>query len=97
MDVDAAATVEVTSEDKGFQTESALSPLSPEHRRGWRATAAGTQKVWLLFDQPQELKRISLVFEEEKATRTREFVLRWSSDSVGSHLPDRIVKIGGLS
>jgi hypothetical protein len=36
-----------------------------------------------LFDQPQQLKRISLIFEEEEATRTQEFVLRWSSDIAG--------------
>jgi hypothetical protein len=30
--------------------------------------------------QPQRLKRISLVFEENKISRMQEFVLRWSSD-----------------
>jgi hypothetical protein len=56
---------------------------SLEHTRGWRAADPGIQQVRLLFDRPQELKRISLVFEEEEAARTQEFVLRWSSDSVG--------------
>src|SRR5882757_4143787 len=32
------------------------------------------------FDQPQPLRRISLVFEENETARTQEFVLRWSSD-----------------
>ena len=40
----------------------------------------GTQTIRLLFDQPQKLRRISLVFEEHERTRTQEFVLRWSSD-----------------
>jgi hypothetical protein len=34
----------------------------------------------LLFDQPQKLKRIWLVFEETETQRTQEFVLRWSPD-----------------
>ena len=33
-----------------------------------------------MFDQPQRLKHISLVFEENETTRTQEFVLRWSSN-----------------
>lgn len=82
VNLDVAAIVEVTSEDKDFQIESALLP-SLEHTRGWRAADPGIQQVRLLFDRPQELKRISLVFEEEEAARTQEFVLRWSSDSVG--------------
>jgi hypothetical protein len=34
----------------------------------------------LIFDQPQRLKRIALVFEETESERTQEFVLRWSPD-----------------
>ncbi len=33
-----------------------------------------------LFDQPQKLERIWLVFEETETQRTQEFVLRWSPD-----------------
>jgi len=33
-----------------------------------------------LFDQPQQLSRIRLVFEETEIQRTQEFVLRWSAD-----------------
>ena len=40
----------------------------------------GTQTIRLVFDQPQRLKQISLVFEEEETARTQEFVLRWCSD-----------------
>jgi hypothetical protein len=32
-----------------------------------------------VFDQPQRLKHISVVFEENETARTQEFVLRWSS------------------
>ena len=41
---------------------------------------AGAQTIRLIFDQPQRLKQISLVFEEKETARTQEFVLRWSSD-----------------
>jgi len=37
----------------------------------------------LVFDQPQTLKHISLVFEEEQTERTQEFVLQWSADKGG--------------
>jgi hypothetical protein len=34
----------------------------------------------VIFDQPQRLKRISLVFVEPEAQRTQEFTLKWSPD-----------------
>ena len=46
--------------------------------QGWRAASPGTQTIRLLFDHPQKLKRIALVFEETETERTQEFVLRWS-------------------
>ena len=75
LDPEHVATVEVTSEDKDFPIESALS-LEP--RLGWRAAQPGTQTIRLVFDEPQELKRISVVFEENEMVRTQEFVLRAS-------------------
>ena len=78
LDLDRAAVVEVTSEDKDYPVESAL--LSGE-TQGWRAASPGTQTIRLLFDQPQRLKRISLAFEENEIKRTQAFVLRWSPDS----------------
>jgi hypothetical protein len=80
LDLERAATVDVTSEDKHFPIESSLS-LEP--RQGWRAGQPGTQTIRLVFDEPQELKRISLVFEENEVTRTQEFVLRASSSPGG--------------
>ena len=77
LDLERAAAVEVTSEEENFPVESAL--VSGD-TRGWRAAIPGTQTIRLLFDQPQKLRRISLVFEEHETTRTQEFVLRWSSD-----------------
>jgi hypothetical protein len=78
LDLDGAAVVEVTSEDKEHPIESAL---VPEETRGWRAAASGTQTIRLIFDEPQRLTRIALIFEENETERTQEFVLRWSGDS----------------
>jgi hypothetical protein len=36
------------------------------------------QTIRLLFDEPQELRRISLVFKEDEMMRTQEFVMRCS-------------------
>src|SRR5436190_23324225 len=44
----------------------------------------GSQTIRLVFDQPQRLKCISLVFEEKETARTQEFVLRWSPDGGSS-------------
>jgi hypothetical protein len=77
LDVERAAIVEITSEDKDFPVESAFLAGATQ---GWRAGEPGPQTIRLLFDQPQQLKRISLVFEEKELARTQEFVLRWSSD-----------------
>jgi XRCC1 N terminal domain len=73
LDLERAAVVEVTSEDNDFPVESAL--VSGE-TRGWRAAMPGTETIRLVFDHPQKLKQISLVFEEKEA-RMQEFVLRW--------------------
>ncbi len=77
LDVERAAVVEVTSEDDDSPVESAF--VSGE-ARGWRAAVSGSQTIRLVFDQPQRLRRISLVFEERETARTQEFVLRWSPD-----------------
>jgi len=81
LDLERTAVVEVTSEDKDHPIESALVSLDAA---GWRAAAPGPQTIRLIFDQPQTLKHISLVFEENKIPRTQEFVLRWSSDGGSS-------------
>jgi len=76
LDVDRTAFVEVTSEENGYPIESALSGVED---RGWRAANSGTQTIRLIFDEPQKLRRIALVFEDSENTRTQEFVLRWTS------------------
>jgi hypothetical protein len=77
LDVERAAVVEITSEEKDYPIESAF-VSGPG--RGWRAAEPGPQTIRLVFDQPQRLKQISLVFEEKETSRMQEFVLRWSAD-----------------
>jgi hypothetical protein len=81
LNVERAAVVEVTSEDADCPVESVFSSGDAQ---GWRAAEPGTQTIRLVFDQPQRLKCISLVFEENETARTQEFVLRWSSDGGSS-------------
>jgi len=77
LPLEALAQVELTSEDAEHPIEAALTTGAGP---GWQAAQPGRQTVRLLFDEPQHLKRIRLVFEEHEAPRTQEFVLRWSSD-----------------
>jgi hypothetical protein len=41
--------------------------------------------VRLLFDQPQKVRRMRLVFQELNQPRTQQFVLRWSPDGGQSY------------
>jgi len=82
VDLSNAASVEVTSEEKNYPIESALVP--GDSNKGWRAAEYGTQTIRLIFDRPQNLKRIALVFEEKEISRTQEFVLCWSSVQNGT-------------
>src|SRR5260370_9189478 len=81
LDLNRTAVVEVTSEENGYPIESAL--LEADNH-GWRAANPGTQTIRLIFDEPQNLRRIWLVFEDSENTRTQEFVLRWSPDAGNS-------------
>ena len=72
------ATVEVSSEESAHPVENAL--LLPGDPAGWRAGQPGPQSIRLIFDSPQVLRRIRLLFVENEGARTQEFVLRWSPD-----------------
>ena len=82
LDVEHLAQVEITSEDAAYPIEAALIPGTPP---GWRASRPGEQVIRLVFDLPQSLHRIRLVFSEEQHERTQEFVLRWSADGGQSY------------
>ena len=77
IEIDEAARVEVTSEDEAYPIESAL---RGDGRGAWRAAEPGAQTIRLVFDAPQRLQRLWLVFEERDVARTQEFVIRWSAD-----------------
>src|SRR5450631_1023675 len=77
LNLDGAAVVEVTSEEKDYPVESAL---VAGQILGWRAADSGAQTIRLVFDESQALKRIALVFEETEIERTPEVVFRWSGD-----------------
>lgn len=78
LDIDQLASVEISSEEAEHPIESALIPGETE---GWRAAKAGNQTIRLLFDQPVALRRIYLLFQEDKRERTQEFVLCWSQNA----------------
>jgi len=77
LDLERLAHVEVTSEDPTHPIESALVPGAES---GWRAAQPGRQTIRLIFDRPQALRRIWLLFIEPDVARTQEFVLSWSPD-----------------
>jgi len=77
LEVEKLAQVEVTSEDREHPIESALLPFDSS---GWRAAQPGEQTIRLIFDRPQRLSRVWLLFIEPDTARTQEFVLRWSPD-----------------
>jgi hypothetical protein len=75
LDLDELAEIEISSEDSRHPIDFALLPGSNDE---WRATQSGEQRLRIIFDEPQALKRIRLVFTEDHHSRTQEFVLRWS-------------------
>lgn len=75
LDLELLARVELSSEDEDYPIEAALVTHTGA---GWRAQQPGKQTIRLLFDEPQTIHRIQLVFTEYEQARTQEFVLRWS-------------------
>ena len=81
LPIESIAQVEVTSEHPEFPIEAALSEGG---RHGWRAGAPGEQRVAVIFDQPERVRKMTLKFIETDRPRTHEFVLTWSSDADGA-------------
>ncbi len=81
LDLERLAHVEVTSEEPANPIEAALLPGG---EGSWQAAQPGVQTIRLIFDRPQRLRRIELLFVETEMARTQQFVLRWSPDSGGS-------------
>ena len=76
LDLESLAQVEVSSEEAQHPIEAALLPGASS---GWRAAVPGQQLVRLMFDKPQNLRRIYLVFDEREQERLQEYTLRWCS------------------
>jgi hypothetical protein len=81
LDLQQIATVEVTSEDPGFPVESIF---GYDDTRYWRASEKGQQSIRIIFDEPQSLRNIRLVFKEAEHERTQEFSISWSSAAGGA-------------
>ena len=76
LDLRAIAQAELTSEDEDHPFEAALNPGGGS----WRAAEAGEQTLRLLFDTPQRLTHIRLIFHEDTQERTQQFLLRWCAN-----------------
>jgi len=81
LNLENMAQAELTSEDEVHPIELALVPGGG----GWQAADAGQQVLRLLFDEPQRISHVRLVFREDHQERTQEFVLRWSADGDNYH------------
>ena len=78
LDLEHLAQIEISSECQDHPVESALIEGLGS---GWQAASPGEQTIRLLFDQPQSIKHISLLFDEKEQSRTQEFVLLWRMDN----------------
>ncbi len=78
LDLEHLAQVEISSESREYPIESALTEGSES---GWQAACSGEQTIRLIFDKPQTIKHISLLFDEQERSRTQEFVLLWRMDN----------------
>lgn len=70
FDLEKIAVVEISSEDPNFPIEHALGKAGTI---GWRAAATGPQRIRLLFDKPQAIRRIQLHFVDRVSERSQEF------------------------
>jgi hypothetical protein len=75
-DLSQCAAFEVTSEEPASPLENALTP----DRKKWIAATPGEQTIRVTFDEPQNISKVSLLFEESAKARSQEFVLSWQRD-----------------
>lgn len=90
LDLESLAHVQVSSEQATNPIELALIPSKDDPATrgvGWQAAKSGEQTIRLLFDKPQSIKLIHLLFRETKQSRTQEFLLRYSTDQGASYDP----------
>jgi hypothetical protein len=80
LDIERIAVVEISSEDPKFPIDNAVGKTGTA---GWRAAGPGPQRIRLLFDEPQTIRRIQLYFVDREAERSQEF---WLLALVGDEL-----------
>ena len=80
LNLEEIARVEISSEDPQYPIESAF---THGEGLGWRASQPGEQTIRLLFDEPTDIRRISLRFSEPQVERTQQFTLRWADNQTG--------------
>ena len=73
LDLEQMARVEISSESQDHPIENAL---LDGMNSGWEASQCGEQMIRLIFDQPQTIKHIQLIFDEQKQARTQAFLAR---------------------
>jgi hypothetical protein len=83
LDVRTLVRIEATSEDSRYPIKSVFEMDG----HGWRAVEVGEQTIRLIFDEPQQIKRIQLCFVESDVERTQQFTLQWSPDQTGEMRP----------
>ena len=82
LDIEKIAVAEISSEDPNFPIDGALGKTGTA---GWRAGGTGPQRIRLLFDKPQIIRRIQLHFVERESERSQEF---WLLALVGDELQE---------
>jgi hypothetical protein len=75
LDLAAIANVEVSSEEPEHPIEAAL--IEGYKGIGWKAASTGDQSIRLIFKEPQNITRISILFKEKWIERTQKFILSW--------------------
>jgi hypothetical protein len=78
MDLTTSARVELSSEEAAHPIEGAI---LLNGTGGWRGDGATEQTIRLIFDEPQAVRRIFLIFERDTPL-SHEFVLRWSESGL---------------
>jgi hypothetical protein len=78
LELEHLAQVEISSECQEHPIELALVEGLDS---GWQAACSGEQTIRLIFDQPQTIKHVFLLFDELEQSLTQEFVLLWRMDN----------------
>ncbi|MFD2998732.1 discoidin domain-containing protein [Pontibacter toksunensis] len=74
LNLESLAQVEITSEDEKHPIEAAF---TSDENTQWKAAEPGEQTIRILFDEPQKVRKIQLLFREEDQERMQEFLIRW--------------------